>query len=391
MTRCKDISEVIASIRKQNLEIGDIYLVKFGTVTVSSFNVPNDAVHPLTERVSQSGEPFVGDENDASKKLREVLDKHPNIFNLKVIDESYFIGAYQLLGTRLLTGPVCHAEVHLPQKQQKYQDMDCEEHFSVLVSGTYFAAYSKVESLPPYSNMAHEFREIFRTQILNQTNWESPDLGPCPMHPDIIVIEVASTAPSQISAVPLFFIARNDLYIVVKPDSFQKIIHRIFRECISYLGGYYELALQRVALIYSDIEIQNRLGSLVESYNEFSTAPFWNWKINRKALGRCRDELAKIYELRVEHSRGVRGYSDQRQGFLGRIKGAALIGELKKELKADTVLDVEIPDTLFHSLQFFQQQVESKRGTYALVLASLIGALIGGFITAAATLLHSQK
>jgi len=42
-------------------------------------------------------------------------------------------------------------------RQQKYQDMDCIEHFTVLGCGTYFALQlPKVDSLHTYSNMAHE-------------------------------------------------------------------------------------------------------------------------------------------------------------------------------------------------------------------------------------------
>jgi hypothetical protein len=389
--KCKDEAEVLSELAGQQLKIDSIYLLKFGTISIANGEPADDSEQPFTDRSEVTAE-FDDDDGLAScRKLGEVIESHPNIFDFQTLSQTFPASEYISLGMKLLNGPIYRASVHLPKKQQKYQEMDCQEHFSVLLSGTYFAAFTQVESLHPFSNMAHEFREIFRSQVLGKTSWKSPIVGPCPIHQNLVVIGVTAQSNTKTLTTPLFYLTGRNLFIIVDKHNTAETIAELFDDCLIYLGGFYELALQRLELIYIDSEIQLRMVNLVRAHAKFSIASFWQFKIVHRFLAIARDELAHIYELRVTHSRGVSDYKRSRQRFLEQLRESELLGSLKTELKSDTIMDVDVPDTLLPSIQFFQTQADAKRGAYSLFLASLFGALVGGALALAATLLHGQK
>jgi hypothetical protein len=211
------------------------------------------------------------------------------------------------------------------------------------------------------------------------------------MHPDFFVVGVRVSSDVDAPAFPQFYTVGRDLYVVVDSSAVDDAIENVFWDCMSNLTEFYELALSRLELIHLDSEVQSRMSILVEAHNGFASTPVWKFRVIQRHLAAAREQLANIYQLRVEHSKAVMSYTRSRKHFLDRLRSADLIFELRREFKKDTVLDVDLPDSLLPSIQFFQAQADAKRGAYSLFLATLIGALLGGFVTLAATLLHTQK
>jgi hypothetical protein len=392
MRKCRNATEVAEHIKTLRLVPARAQLLKFGTITISDFDLPDDAECPVEDRDRLVAR-FKGEGKEkTSADLMAAIASHPNVFDFSGGGADGFEGSIDVAGTTLLRGPICKASVHLPKGQQKYQHRDCKEHFEVLISGTFFAAVAEVDTFTPYSNMAHEFREMFRARVHSQVKCEVPLLGPCPIHNDMIILEVdeeGSTAPSgEVRSYPIVVEFRGNLCIVVPVGEGQKVVDRVFRDCLFYLEDYYVLELNRNLLIESDIEIQNRLGALVSAYNDFADLSSWRLKRVGRALSNAKRELAKIYELHVRHGRQASAHSRRRKKFLDRLSESRTLNALVSSFRAGTELDVDKTDALLPSLQFFQQQTEAKSSIYALAAASLVGAVIGGLITSAATLLQ---
>jgi len=92
--------------------------------------------------------------------------------------------------------------------------MDSAEHFSVVSRGSLFAAYREVERVPIWSNIGHEFRELAREQIEKVTPLKCPNIGPCPIHPDFVIV-VRDDEQEEQGALPKRYLEDNDLFIVV--------------------------------------------------------------------------------------------------------------------------------------------------------------------------------
>jgi hypothetical protein len=387
MAEFRTLREVLAEIRKQGFSITATHVAKFGTVTVSPEEFPDESVHPFSGRggASERADTI----QISSARLAEALEQHPNVFDVaKVFDGEDC--AFTSLNTQLLHGSVYEAKVHIPKRLQKFQEMDCAEHFSVLFSGTYFAAITKFDGTSVWSNSAHEFREIFRSQIAAKTSLKAPLVGPSPVHTDLILVAVSPAGESNTAIIrPAYRFGSNNVVIVVDTPV-QDALMLVFWECLRYLTAFYELALLRMRLIYIDIEIQNRMSELVAAHNDLANTSFWKFRRHLRNLSLLREQLGAVYELRVSHSREVSAYARHRDNFLDELKYARILVRLRGAFAKSTVMDVEVPDSLLPSLQFFQQQADSRRGTYSLLVASLIGALIGGIMTATATLLSSK-
>lgn len=388
--KCKDQEDLLGILRDKQYAIASMYLMKFGTIAISTTDPDDDSLFEFTDR-SRVDTEFENDGLAVCKEIASAVESHPNVFDFEVLNEDFPPSEYLTLGYKLFHGPIYKASVHLPKMQQKYQDMECEEHFSVFLSGTYFAAVTEINHLSGYSNMAHEFREIFRSQVQAKTKFHAPLIGPCPMHQDLFLIGVRVPSGVQSLDIPLLYTSGDDLYVVVSYEKIDDYISEMFWDCLLYLCHFYELQLSRIKLIHIDTEIQARMSILVDAHTGFASAPVWRFRSIHRHLTVAREQLANIYQLRVEHSKEVSSYKRQRKLFLDRVSQSKLVYELNGDLKPYTRLDVDLPDSLLPSLQFFQVQADAKRGAYSLLIATLIGALIGGFITLAATLLSTSK
>jgi len=139
---CKDIGDVITAIEDQGRTVGDAYLIKLVTTTISDITTSEESPYPYSETKEAASHIDHDQSEQIAKEIAGAVEKHPNVFNFRCIDPTFSADMFIDTNATLLDGPIYSADVHLPKKQQKYQDMDCEEHFSVLISGTYFAAYA---------------------------------------------------------------------------------------------------------------------------------------------------------------------------------------------------------------------------------------------------------
>jgi len=383
----RDFRDVVDQLNKDGLTIVKGHLIKFGTITVSAFESSDDMAYPYSahqDKVDKSPSIY---EADIDKEICEALKKHPNVFNFKIDNKEDSTSFFGPEGVFLVRGSTYTLDVHLPKAKQIYQDMDCEEHFSVIGAGTYFATYAEIKSLPPYSNMGHEFREMFKSQIESATKWKSHAIGPCPIHSDIVILESNKKEPSSEDKIARLYISNRNLFAVVEAGKADIAIKQIIRECFLYLSLFYELKLIRSSLLNLDVELQNRMETLMRAYSESMKFPFWRFKTVNDYLSIAREELAKIYELRLTHSRDSLQYTEHRKHFLDTLSRSRTLSKLGRNFKSDTVLDAVLPDSFVSSLQFFQQQADLRRSFYTPLLASLVGALIGGLFTALVTLL----
>jgi len=378
-------SDLIPTLAGEGLRIARIRLLKFGSISVSEIGHDDGSVHPYSDRENLAAEFSKDGGLGLIQKLADIVKAHPNVFDFVDKAEGFSPNEVIIQGCRLLYGPMYSASVHLPKAQQKYQDMECREHFGLILSGTYFATIVSTDELFNYDNSAHEFRELFHSQVEKKTQWKAPVLGPCPMHSDIYVVGVVGTS-KPINNERRFYTVGNDLYIVVSDNQIDAVINDCFWDFLQFVQGFYELALQRLELLAIDTEVENRMRSLFDVHSNLAALSTFAFSKSTKALKTLRDELSYVFKLRIDFSRNSRAYEESRRGFLESLLQRSLLSELRVILEKETVLDIQLPDELLASLQFFQSQSDARRNAQSILIASVIGGVIGGALTFAATL-----
>jgi hypothetical protein len=380
MARFGDLTDVLSGLGEKQLQIQKAIIVKFGNLTIAEMVVPKDSEFPITEEEAMATRPFEF-RGDVVSSIHAALKDHPNVFDPETIYERSESRCGDQFGF-FVHGTVCQYRIHLPRAKQKYKDeMDCEEHFSVLCDGSTFAAYAEVQDIPVWSNIGHEFRELATAQIEKETPFSSPSLGPCPIHPDIVIV-VRDPADGDAEIPARRYHQGDDIFIVT---SDRRPIAELVLDCFLDFRGpvedFYELLSGRDHLIDSYVEVSNHFSAASKSTRELLETPSWNiWKTH-VASRVARISIASVHARLVELETELMNYTRNRSNSLENLRKHREASPLHDYFREITESDVSLPSSLVSALTFFESELQFYGNIRSLLYASLLGAVVGSLLT----------
>jgi hypothetical protein len=372
MAKYDDLTDLLSGLGETGLSIKGAVLVKFGTILLAK---PN----------AKSSEPPRG----VSPVIHSALKSHPNIFEPKEILEQ---GEEETSGTKygfFVKGPFFHYRVHLPTAKQKYRDMDSAEHFSVVSNGSMFAAYVEVEDVTVWSNIGHEFRELATKQIEKETGLKCPAIGPCPIHPNIVVVFCDDAEKRAAPSVKKY--RHDDDILVVTSDNrpIAEIVLDLFFDYGLSLEQFYDLAVSRSDLLDASSEMESSFLTASASVDELLKTPSWRlWKTH--VLSRqARVNVATVHQNLVALESGLLVYGSDRSRTLQSLRkdrDAALLLDYVRDITAP---EIGVPSSLASALGFFEAELQLYGSVRSLLFASVLGAIVGSLFTG--VLVHFLK
>jgi hypothetical protein len=380
------LSRLIERLAGKPIQVSDAFLFKFGALLIAEELPDDDEVYQYTAEKDLRDSSWSPPPN-VVEEIRDALEKHPNVFRLKETFKREQDHTGECTGM-LVTGSVFTMEVHLPQARQEFKDRETPEEFNVISSGSYFAAYSPIDDIPAASAIAHEFRQLARKQIETSTRYKAPLFGPCPAHPDVIVVRTSGGGGIPYQS----YEHDGNLYIIYDTTgSTGDVMDSLFFMAGRYWHGYYEALLDRCDAIELDVEIQNRFSAVSETVAELLTISAWRfWAVNslsrRAALG-----IARLHELLLDYNSLCWSYDNFRRDMLDRTKEQPLFSKLQPLLAKYSRRDFRPPQSIAEALSFLGKQIEVGRNVRSIVVASVIGALVGAFLTAMIGLLPPRS
>lgn len=141
MAQYDRLARMLSVCGEKDLRIKEAIIVKFGALMLAELVIPEGAESPITEEQALTTHPFDLPHGDTTSRIHAALKNHPNVFEPELLFEQPETKWGSKFGF-FVHGTIFRYRIHLPRAKQKYTDMDCEEHFAVLCSGSAFAAYS---------------------------------------------------------------------------------------------------------------------------------------------------------------------------------------------------------------------------------------------------------
>jgi hypothetical protein len=97
-----------------------------------------------------------------------------------------------------------------------------------------------------------------------------------------------------------------------------------------------------------------------------------------------------MYKLVVQYDEACWRYDNQRREYLKRICDIPHLSKLRRYTAEDCQRDFRTPSSITAALEFLEKQIETARNIRSLVLASLLGAVVGAVITGVLSLLKTK-
>lgn len=383
------LTQLLSETERRPVEVTNAFVFKFGAFLLAESSPDEEDPNLSTARENLRQESWEPRPN-MLEEIKAALEGHPNVFHLKPIDAETPLSVWGDRTGMLAFGPSFSMEIQLPRGRQKYQDMDTSEHFMVLWSGSYFGAYAPIEDTPIYTNIGHEFREIARKQIRSSTRYLSPTIGPSPVWTDIVVAQVKTARSS--SAEPLRSFAHEDTLCLMLDEriDINDCMQDLFSLSHRYWYGYYELSARRSEHLETDAEIQNRFDESSQSVSKMATTPSWKiWQISDLAT-KAALEIGQMHRLLVQYEDACWGYDNNRREYLKAIQEVPHLCKLQRETAGECRRDFRPPASINAALEFLEKQIETARNIRSLLLASLMGAIVGSVITGLLDLIRNN-
>lgn len=363
MARYENLTEFLSGVGEKDIPIKRVILVKFGTILLADpkrkeFDAPT-GVSPV---------------------IYNALKNHPNIFDPEELLEEDEETSGDKFGF-FVKGPFFHYRVHLPKAKQKYQDMESAEHFSVVSNGSMFAAYVDVDDIPSYSNVGHEFRELAKEQIEKETKFECPAIGPCPIHPDVVLVVGIRNVSN--AAIPVKRYRQDENIIIVIRDDrpTTDMVLDCFFDYRFSLESFYELALDRSDLLDANSEVEGSFLKASDSVEELLKTPSWKFWKTHSVSRQARINVATVHQNLVTLESQLLEYDLQRSRSLESLKKYRDAMFLVEYFRDMTSPDVAVPQSLASALTFFEGELQLYGNIRSLLIASLLGAIVGSLLT----------
>jgi hypothetical protein len=374
------ITKVVSEEEERPITVTSAFIYKFGAVLLAeslpSENEPSRYSN-LNRLMQEPWEPS----SNMLEEVQDALDAHPNVFDLKQIDPSQPLSAYGTRTGMLVDGPLFTMEVRLPKRSQHFEDGDVFEHFNVICDGSYFGAFASIDDIPVSAYIAHEFRELMRIQIEKATRYKAPRFGPCPIWTDIIVVFTDSMDSPSVPIVRSHLHQRK-IYLVIDGRNWgREFAQWLFHLSLSYWRGFYQLSLQRLELVELDEEIQRRFVDAWQSVAAMSTTAGWKLWATSKLATCAALEIGQIHNLLMRYDECCWSYDNQRRDYLKLSYEVPHLSKVYRNMQGYTRRDFRPPSSIGAALEFLEKQVEVAKNIRSLILASLLGAVVGAIVT----------
>ncbi len=365
----------------ENYTVKDVYILKVGVISYSSewsneHDLPENVLIKKTDEL-----PFA---DVIIKEVFESLKKHSNVFDIKsdegrtwetAAGEKTFISSEKI-----------QIRIEQPERFQKFSDFSSIkpiEKFDVLFGGSTYIAYAKVDDLSVLVNIAHEFREICYKQINNETSFYSNVLGPCPIHPDIYVVNVNfdSSGDSKRDIIEIVPYKKDIVILVNKPISIQDIVKDAFEIIDNEIIDFYCLMAMRSELLHYNEDIHALFNDISANVVERINTPWYYFHKLSKFSKEARNALSLSHILWTEFEDLQLQQIKRREEFNKQIQENIILSHISEYLHEHTFNDSDLPTSLQTSIAYFEKEVHLFSNLKAILLASIIGAIIGSLIT----------
>jgi len=204
------LTEALIGLGEVSLEIDQIIIAKIGCVALfPTKQLESESNFPITaQETAQRGQPstatgsvFGPDLPNMHAAIIKALEKHPNVFDLKVEHDELGMRIRPRMGGWLVSGDSFSLRVELPSRLQKLAwyiegRSNPIERFEVISDGSLFVAFASIEDYPIFTIIGQEYRELLQEQIEKETQFGWAVFGPVPVHPDFYLV-VKKRQPGQ--------------------------------------------------------------------------------------------------------------------------------------------------------------------------------------------------
>jgi hypothetical protein len=377
MARYDRLIDLLSSLGEKNLKIQKVILVKFGSLLFAESSKSPEQEEADTKEPEEPREL----PRNVGTLVYEALKIHPNIFEPEQVREEEAEEAEGSSEGFFVKGSFYNYRIHLPKAKHKYKDMESSEHFSVVSRGSLFAAYCEVERVPIWSNIGHEFRELAREQIEKVTQLKCPNIGPCPIHPDIVIV-VRDDEQDEKDTFPKRYLNDDDIFIVVSdPRPTVDLVVDCFFDFGFALERFYDLALSRNDAIDTSTEMSVHFGEASGRVEELLQTPSWKiWETHAVAR-KARISVAMVHTSLVDLESQLLYYERDRAETLDSLKKDRDARLLFEYFQGMTALGIAVPPSLTVALGFFESELQLYGNIRSLLYASLIGAIVGSLLS----------
>jgi len=285
----------------------------------------------------------------------------------------------------LLSGPVFSLRVNLPRRLQKYGRQRFSsipmESFSVISTGSIFAAYGSTEQVPVFTSIGHEYRELVVNQLANQPRLRGVTLGPSPIHPGFYVITVAA---DETSLPPVErFRGHGEDFVTFVSDKhpIDAVVRYLLLTAESALLFFYRTMMRRSEVLLAYVNTMNGFFRATEKIEALhKTARYRLFRIDH--LGRETTEvISNVYSSLADLQRRSLDYEGDFAQMLRVVERNQVLGVSRSYFGDRSDDMVEVPESVLPALAHFQGQVDSHSNARTTVLASIGGGIIGALLT----------
>jgi len=324
------------------------------------------------------------------EKILKALEKSSNVFAIEELGDTGFPSmSMRHRGMELTHGRPFHLKVSLPSRMQKYGNLclrpsEAAEEFSVVSTGSLFAAYAPIETFPALSFIAHEYRELLRAQIEAETNLECPLFGPSPIHPDFYLV-LRKPAEEARKADSCVYGYKGNVLVVLdgidRPDS--EIATEIFLSVALPMLRLYMALNSRTFLIKKYEEILGVFSQLSSETADLFNTRWWEILHSRKHFQAARQQLTAVHQKLVEIESMTDSHERARQRVLQAMSENLYLQHISRYCDQHMNPDSDVPSRLLSALEYYQGTLQSYGNIRSVMIASLVGAGVGALLGAA--------
>jgi len=375
------LSSVLRELGEKDLQIERAFVLQIGAIglKVSPDPSPND----YKKYLASFGE-----------KITERLKQNPNIFDVKMRD-STSIGLRVTHDCAFFTGPVLEVRVNLPSRLHKFRLFGQSltgsiEEFNVILNGSLYGAYARIQDYPRPTYIGAEFRELL---ILREKE-PDPDfvsVGPSPIHVSFCFV-VTRPDESKPSVGARQYDEKFTTFFVLDDPSRtdQEIVEEFMSRIILVMSSFYSAMTDRLDLI-------DRYSTLIQRHFDISNVcrmlfkiPWWRFLRANRELRTAEERIAELHCLYLEFQMACLSRNARRNGLLDDVRNHRMLRNRVKYFEEHTETETEIPEAFSSALSFFEEQVRSHRGIRSNVIVGIIG-LAGVILGSVLTMILSGR
>jgi hypothetical protein len=257
------------------------------------------------------------------------------------------------------------------------------DEFSCLFNGCLFFAYSEINSIPESTDIGQVSREILESCFSESELFDLSYIFPTPMHPEIYLLCVDNKDKKAFNK--LVFTIRDDLYIIGPSgipidDLIKEIISRFDYRLFDFYNckQHYIMVQEKV----NEFNILNKeLGEQLSNY--FSTNTIIRMLSGKSS--NIRKSLSKMHLKLNEITSGKISNDAKVKEFIKNLNDNEILREMEcyfRDQVDQQPIDFDL-DSQITTMNFASSETSDLSMVKATILASLVGAIIGGLISSA--------